>query len=454
MERERAFVGFSSENGKPTLRRISTAPSPDLLFGRKPTKIKGRPDSVEAHTPFDDILGAYLETLNGLLNSAPLIMLVLPAYANAVFDNEIVAPVEKSGKRMKSRTQNTVVYEVDGHVLPPVFMALDRIKSIVAFRELAPGMFLNALVAVYDGFLSRLLKHIFSSNSALIGADNKQLTFAEIEKLGSIAAAKEYIIEREVERILRGSHAESSDELKAYFNINLQDEFPQYLLFLDICARRNLFTHNNGIVSQGYIDFCRHNGISLGRARVGEPLKMSAQDLKGAIEIFYELGVELVQVLWRKFDKGTVRRADTALNDVAFNLIQRDQYKLAIRLLNFAISLRGTPPERVRLMNIVNLANAYRLDGDEAKAKETLAGQDWSATSIEFRVSVASILGEWDEVAVLMHEVGSRHANIGRAEYRNWPVFEKLRETTQFKKAYEEIFGEPFDEAQRELEVP
>jgi hypothetical protein len=242
MRRETSFIGFSAENGKPTWQRISAGPSPDHLFGGKQAKSKRHSDRDDERTQFDEILGAYLDTLDGLLNSAP-VMGVLPAYSNAVFENEVVAPVEKSGKRVKHRNSKTVVvYEVDGQVLPPVFMAMDRLKSIVAFRRLAPGMLLNALVAVYDGFLSRLLKHVFSSNPALIGTDSKQLTLSEIEKLGSIAAAKEYLIEREVERILRGSHAESSDELKAYFNINLKDEFPQYLLFLDICARRNLFT--------------------------------------------------------------------------------------------------------------------------------------------------------------------------------------------------------------------
>ena len=54
-----------------------------------------------------------------------------------------------------------------------------------------------------------------------------------------------------------------------------------------------------------------------------------------------------------------------------------------------------------------------------------------------------------------MHEVGDHHASIGRSEYRNWPVFANFaRETPEFKHAYEAIFKEPFDEAQREMEIP
>ena len=58
-------------------------------------------------------------------------MAILPAYSNALFENEILKPVEEYGKKVKYKKSNRVVYEVETHVVPAVFIALDRVPSIL-----------------------------------------------------------------------------------------------------------------------------------------------------------------------------------------------------------------------------------------------------------------------------------------------------------------------------------
>lgn len=91
---------------------------------------------------------------------------------------------------------------------------------------------------------------------------------------------------------------------------------------------------------------------------------------------------------------------------------------------------------------VVNLANAYRLTGNKAKASSILDNEDWSSSDDSFHISVAAVKEDVNEVIKLMHKIGRmREKDI---DYREWPVFRGLQKNKEFVGAYEAIFGEPF----------
>ena len=63
------------------------------------------------------------------------------------------------------------------------------------------------MVSQYDSFLGRLLRLIFLAKPEILNASEKEMTFAELTKFDSIQAARDYIVEKEVETIIRKSHA-------------------------------------------------------------------------------------------------------------------------------------------------------------------------------------------------------------------------------------------------------
>src|SRR3990172_12156259 len=97
--------------------------------------------------------------------------------------------------------------------------ALRKVNVVAEFQKIAPEMFLVGLVAVYDGFLGNLLKECFTLKPEIISGSEKPLTLAELKTLGSVDRATEYVMERETENILRGSHAQQFDWLKKQMNI-------------------------------------------------------------------------------------------------------------------------------------------------------------------------------------------------------------------------------------------
>jgi hypothetical protein len=160
------------------------------------------------------------------------------------------------------------------------------------------------------------------------------------------------------------------------------------------------------------------------------------------VRIIYEVGVKLCHVFWRRFAKEERENADKVLNELGYNLIHGREYRLAEALLEFGANiLRTHASDQVRRMMVVNLANAVRLQKREGEAKSILDKEDWTACNNTFKISVAAVRGDIDEVVRLMRVEGGNNPQLMEA-YRTWPVYRGMRTEEQFMIAFEEIFGE------------
>jgi hypothetical protein len=210
--------------------------------------------------------------------------------------------------------------------------------------------------------------------------------------------------------------------------------------FIELCERRNLFTHTGGVVSSQYLKNCAEHKCDTSCATLGEPLGIDRKYFLQAIDTIYEVGLKLCFVFWRKFDKPSMNSADSKLNERCMELIRGEAYGLAESLLSFGCRVPGVKDE-VRRMMIVNLANAVRLQERGSEAQKILDAEDWSATSAEFKVCIAAVYGRLEKVIELMERYGDQ---VKPQHYRNWPIFRGLNDKPEFIAAFERVFQEPF----------
>lgn len=212
--------------------------------------------------------------------------------------------------------------------------------------------------------------------------------------------------------------------------------------FIELCERRNLFTHTGGVVSQQYLLICANYGCNIEDVSLGAKFKVQPKYLRNAVRIVYEIGIKLSYVLWRKFDEQNIEEADIRLNDICFNLIVRKEYALAESILQFASDVtKKTGSDRDHKVSIINLANTIRLQNREAEALAVLDREDWTASEDKFKVCVAAIRKNFEEVIRLIRRIGPDGVVSANA-YRNWPVFIGIRDDSRVRKALLEVFGE------------
>ena len=183
--------------------------------------------------------------------------------------------------------------------------------------------------------------------------------------------------------------------------------------------------------------------VDLGGVAVGDQLVISPKYLQDATEVISELGLKLIQVIWRKLKPGDIAVAASVLNDQAFELLIRRRYELARVMLEFGLALKKNGDELTRKMLVVNLAIATKFVETPDAALRILNNEDWTASSDKFQICVAAVKD--DVVAVIKYLPNvAASGEIPKEGFRHWPAFLTVKEHPEFIKAFESAFGEAF----------
>ncbi len=305
-----------------------------------------------------------------------------------------------------------------------------------------PEVMIIGLISSYDAFLSRLLHVVIGRHPEIVLTGDKNIKLSELSTFASIDEVRTSLIDREIESVIRLSHHEQFDWMEKRFSVRLREQLDVWPEFVELCERRNLFTHTGGIVSKQYLDICCDHKCNTGSIRMGDKIAVNPAYFANAVKIVYEIGAKLCHVLWRKIAPDERERADIRLNEVGYNLIYTRAYKIAEPLLRFGVDVLKTHAnDEVRRMMVVNLANTQRLQGKKEEAAKILDKEDWSACSELFKVCVAAVKEDIGVVVKLMEKIGV-NGSPDKQDYRTWPVFRRIRTDERFMTTFEKLFRE------------
>ena len=320
-----------------------------------------------------------------------------------------------------------------------------RYEHFALSRALLPRSLLVSLLSQYDAYLGRLLRTVFIRKPEILNASEKKISFEALSQFTSLDAAREHMLEKEVESILRSSHSDQFKWMERTFDLPLTKDLQRWPDFIEITERRNLFVHTDGVVSSQYIAVCKTSKCVLdAEVKEGDRLTVSQAYFESSHRCIYEIGVKLGHVLWRKLFPDEREKADSNLIRLTFDLIDNQKYDLAIRLLDFACTdFKKFASEANQLTMVVNRAQAYKWQGDDDRCKKIMRAVDWSAKGDQFRLADAALAEDWPRAVKVMKRIG-RDGPVDKTDYRDWPLFREFRKQEGFISAYEEIFGEAF----------
>ncbi|WP_159731922.1 hypothetical protein [Methylosinus sp. Ce-a6] len=449
------FARFENMDGAPFSTNFRVAPSLEGVR-HPPKKTEEPPPENDAVQEEKNVFSALTKEFTALIqkfNSTMRIAIpLLGASKGMHLDLKIKKFCEKNGEIVE-KEDNHIIFGLHQTSYGELSRHIEELESLSAGVEIVPEFIILGLVSAYDAFFAELIRAIFNTRPEMLSASERTLSYAELSSMGSIQAAKDYIIEKEVETVIRQSHADHFDWLEKKLKIPLRKDLNVWSSFIELCERRNLLTHTGGLVSSQYLSVCKQHGVDTGSISVGDKLKVDMRYAKKALGIIEELGIKLIQVSWRKLLPSETEEASYSLNDVGYTLIVNRRYKMANTLLEFGLSLNNTGPDRVRRMMLINNANAHKLAGRPAKAREILDGQDWSAAGDQFQICIAAIKDDVDGVCDLIASVDAA-GKVGKGHLREWPVFEGVRSNEKFLAKFEAHYGEPLLVTQTSSQAP
>lgn len=394
---------------------------------------------------FEDAIDGYIKQINSLIGTMPIVLNILAS--NTIMHIDKVNEFCKKHKIDKLKVGESSTFPLE------FYGCFERLNSnadkAIEAMKLYPCNIVVSLVSIYDAFLGNIIKAIYKTTPERLKECNREFTINEILQFESIEDAKERVIEKEAETVVRGSHIEQLEWLKKKLGTSFKD-FASYRKFVEITERRNLFVHTNGIVSRQYINVCNSVGVEgVSEIKVGDKLVATPEYVFESYKVLFEVGVKLGIVVWRKLKKGD-KTPDYYLNNICYNLLKQEKYDLAKTMLHFATeTIKDAVNDEVRRIFIINKSLAYYLSGDKKTCNAILDKEDWSASATMFKLAEA-VLKEDYSLAVSKMEAAK--SDIDNLAYCEWPLFKNFRNSEEFKTEYQRLFGQGFEYTEPQTE--
>jgi hypothetical protein len=332
-----------------------------------------------------------------------------------------------------------------------------RIKRYEHLREgiaALPASILMGLVARFDAGISELVRFLLQNRKERLAGTDRTILVRDVLASPSFDDLIASLIDDEIHGLMRGSHEDQIKYIEDNFSIKVRDGFTRWPQLIELFERRNLAAHGEGFANARYARICMNAQVPKSdMLELGAPLKLNESYLRNAIDLMLEFGILLIWWLWLKQAASEVEQAYTSISNVTYDLIVEKRYKLASRILISALSRKSeSAPEIIRRMMAINLANCYKKIKDEEGFEKALKLFDWSASADNYKISIASLREDVDAVCSLMPKVTDEDV-VGKTGFRDWPVFDWVRDNSDVKASFERTFGEPLELASEVQQV-
>ena len=411
---------------------------------REPTAL-GEETRECVESPSDELaklMTRFQETMSGYLPLRSFVLSIMPTFRSAFIHNEVY----KSALRNLDKEEEDEEFETYGVTddqYPLVQRQIQRLREFDRGIKVLPGAILLSLVATFDSFVADTLRIMLRSKPERLYESSKTIRVKEILSMESFADVIDKVTEEEVEAIMRGSHVDQVKYIEGKLNVQIQSSYDEWGAFVEVFERRNLIAHGGDTINSSYIRNCKKHGFNVSDEQEGQAIELGPDYLRKSSHRLLEFGLSLTFVLWIKHFRANAEAAYESLHRSTYELIRDGQFHVAARLLDLALFRQSSvASERLTKMMTVNLANAYKKLAQEEKAHEIISGVDWSATTDDFQICIAAIREDIHDVVELMPKV-VRAKLIGKSDFREWPVFDWIREDKSVREKFEEIYGEP-----------
>jgi len=255
---------------------------------------------------------------------------------------------------------------------------------------------------------------------------------------------KEKLMNETIDNELRDSHAKQINFISKLSNVPLGADEPDLISkFIEITERRNCHIHCNGKVSEQYIQVCNEYKYKFEKEpKIGEALNVSGKYLKQSLRILSEMAFKISQTVVRKNFPDQIDDAERHANTIGLSLLSEHRWEDALMIFDYAASLRDgwAGDDGDYKNNIINKAQALIGLGRKDEAIKVIEREDWSASHPRYLMAIHILKEEYEKAAKLL-----AIADITEEDYREWPIFEKYRQSEQFKAAFLAHFAHDYD---------
>ncbi len=312
---------------------------------------------------------------------------------------------------------------------------------------LAKSLF-TQLFAEFDAYIGELLKVVYVKNDKLLKGISREISLSDLLDFEDINSVKLSMLDKEIETFRRDSYIEQFSNLEKKFGLSLR-KFKEWPEFVELSQRRNILTHNGGMVSDQYLVLCEREGHKFeSKPKIGDSLGVTYDYFTCANRLISKVGLMLAYTLWGKIFPKELEKLHVSLNEMIFRCLQQERWSLVAELEDFVLSdpMRKEVSEIDLRIRIVNASIGLKFSGKDAEAVRLLDSVDWSASYRDFKLAIAVLQERYADAVEIMKGIGKTGELVNQHAYHTWPLFHRFRERPEFYDAYFNVYSETFAE--------
>lgn len=362
--------------------------------------------------------------------------------ADGMLDALVVQPAIKEATTVEQDAELTI-HGLDRESFREAYIAHEQYSHTRKGLAMLPSAALLSSVSAFDSVVTEFFRALLLLRPERYFSAEQTIPLSELTSAESFDRLKEKILEDEIYRLSRGSHDEQVKILETKFDVDIRKHWKRWPEFIEVFERRNLIAHGEKFFTDRYSSICSKAGHKSAETNRGKAVDLPLRYLDDAQDMMLEFSILLLFSVWRKQFKPDEPAAFETISECAYNLIVRKRYRVAERILSFALGLKTTTAsEAVRRTMTINLASSYKHQRKPEEATRTLNSMDWSACSERFVICVEALRENVGRVVELMNRVvGNR--DLSADNFQEWPLFSFVRKEPAFRERFLEVFGTP-----------
>jgi hypothetical protein len=307
------------------------------------------------------------------------------------------------------------------------------------------------MVTTFDELIAQLIRNVLKHTPEILNSFALQIPYKDVVGASDFSSLQERLIRDLVDDLMWKGRL---DQLKWLEQTITKDKFsesiPDFEKFIEIAERRNIYVHNNGIVNSNYASRVDIKKAGVSGADIGKRLYVTETYFKESADVLVEAYVVIVQKVIRKLMRGATNEQrenlDTQFNQAVYDQLDGARDRSAARLAATMLGGGFEISDMTRKMGSVNLGIALKRLGDEEASRKALDSVDWSSARTEFRLCIAAIKEEDEEVYRLLPQMNGSDLIVPQS-YFDWPAFEWMRSKPDFWSKLQDVYGDTIKKA-------
>lgn len=334
----------------------------------------------------------------------------------------------------KGKTRPNKEEKINGEKLSQIYDILKGLPILTSPQvELLYRSSFVMLLSYFDYLISDLIRYFYRLFPGSLSDKELSITLNELKLCGDLTEAMDYIVNKEVDKVLYDNLEDQKKYFKNYLKIDVKEEIIDWNKIKEAIERRNIIVHNNSKINRRYLE-----NVDLSFApemkkdlKEGNEISINENYFNSVYDELLIAGIILLECCSRKWKKDDINQMDQILIEVIYDLLLEEKWSLAERLGLFSKQC-DVANERNRLYLDINYCQSLKWQGKKDELEEGLKKFDMSTLSPKYVCALSALKGDKDyfykniEKAIIVD-------NMKEKDFMEWPLFRELREDREYK---------------------